>query len=65
MSKKLILKGSGVSQNQKKFPETITHKIFKTISGFYVKQRITGKVEFLFFESFLVVLTKLSFWKGE
>ena len=21
----------------KKFPETITHKIFKTISGFYVK----------------------------
>ena len=35
--KKLSLKGSGVSQNQKKFPETITHKISETNSSFHVK----------------------------
>ena len=38
---------------------TITHKIFETNSVFQVKQRITGKVSFLFFKSFLLVSTKL------
>ena len=32
MSKKLSLKGSEASWNKKKFPETITHKIFETNS---------------------------------
>ena len=36
---------------------TITHKIFETYSSFHVKQRITGKVYFLFFKGFLLVLT--------
>ena len=40
----------------------IIHRIFETNSGFHVKSRTTEKVEFLFFESFLLVLTKLSFW---
>ena len=43
---------------------TITHKIFETNSSFHVKQRTTGKVQFLFFKSFLLVLTKLSFSQG-
>ena len=34
---------------------SITHKIFETNSSFH----------FLFFKSFLLVLTKLSFWQGE
>ena len=37
---------------------TITHKIFQTNFSFHVK------VSFLFFKSFLRVLTKLSFWQG-
>ena len=36
MSKKLGLKESGASQNQNKFPETITHKISETNSSFQV-----------------------------
>ena len=32
MSKKLSLNGSGASQNQKKFPDTITQKISETNS---------------------------------
>ena len=42
----------------------ITHKIFETNSTFDVKQRTTGKVSFLFFKSFPLVLSKLSFWQG-
>ena len=42
-----------------KKPSTTTiHKIFETNSSFHVKQRSTGKVQFLFFSSFLLVLTK-------
>ena len=37
MSKKSGLKLSGESLNQKKVPETITHKIFETNSSFHVK----------------------------
>ena len=40
-------------------------KIFETNSSFHVKQRITGKVQFLFFSSFLLVLTKSSFWEED
>ena len=41
---------------------TIIHKIFETNSSFHVKQRTPGKVQFLFFRRFLLVLTKFSFW---
>ena len=37
----------------------ITHKIFEINSSFHVKWRSTGKISFLFFKSFLPVLTKL------
>ena len=43
---------------------TITHRISETNSSFRGKQRIVGKVKFLFYKSFLLVLTKLSFWQG-
>ena len=42
---------------------TTMDKIFETISSFYVKQHTTGKVQFLLFSSFLLVLTKFSFSK--
>ena len=35
---------------------TIIRKIFKTNSSFHVKLRTTGKVQFLFFRRFLLVL---------
>ena len=41
-----------------KFPETITSKITKANSTFHEKQPATGKVDFLFFNSFLLVLPK-------
>ena len=41
-------------------PTTI-HRIFETKSTFHVKQRTTGKVQFPFVSSFLLVLTKFSF----
>ena len=40
---------------------TTMDKIFETISSFHVKQHTTGKVQFLLFSSFLLVLTKFSF----
>ena len=43
------------------FMSTTIHKIFETNSSFYVKQCTTGKVQFLFFSSFLLVLTQFSF----
>ena len=47
---------------KKSSAEKITHKMFETNSGFHLKCRATGKVQFLLFKSFLLVLTKLSFW---
>ena len=44
MLKKLSLKGSGASQNQKNFAETMTYKISETNSSSRVKDRTTGKV---------------------
>ena len=40
---------------------TAIYKILETNSSFYVKQRTTGKVQFLFFSSFMLILTKFSF----
>ena len=37
---------------------TILAKIFQTNCSFSVKQHPTGKVQFLFFKNFLLVLTK-------
>ena len=43
----------------KRFIRTATiHKIFETNSSFHVKQHNTGKAQFLFFSSFLQLLTK-------
>ena len=41
-----------------KFPETITSKISKANSVFHEKQHATGKVDFLIFNSFLLLLPK-------
>ena len=37
----------------------------ETNSIFHVKQRKTRKGSFLFFNSFILVLTKLLFWQGD
>ena len=58
---KLNLKGHGQVRNKKLFLETIIHKVFAADSSFHVKWRTTGKVQFLFFRSFLLVLTKFLF----
>ena len=55
----------GRFRTNKKFPETISHKISEGNPSFHVKQRTIGEVEFVFFKSFLLVLTKLSFWQGD
>ena len=44
---------------------TTIHKIFETNSSFHVKQGTTGKVQFLFLSSFLLVLTKFLFWEED
>ena len=44
---------------------TTIQKILETNSSFYTKQRTTGKVEFLFFSSFKLILTKFSFWQED
>ena len=40
-------------------------RIFETKSTCHVKQRTTGKFKFPFFTSFLLVLTKFSFWEED
>ena len=46
--------------------KTITiHKIPERNSSFYVKQRTTGKIQFLFLSSSLLILTKFSFWEED
>ena len=47
------------------FASTTIHKILETNSSFYVKQRTTGKVQFLFFSYFLPILTNFSFWEED
>ena len=44
---------------------TSIHKIFETNSSFHVKRRTTGKDQFLFFSSFLLVLTQFPFWEED
>ena len=44
---------------------TIPSEAFETGSSFWVKQRTAGEVQFPFSGSFVLVLTKFSFWKGE
>ena len=44
---------------------TIIHKVLETNSSFHVKERTTGKVQFLFFREFLLLLTKFSFWEED
>ena len=44
---------------------TIIHKIFETNSRFHVKKRAMEKAFFVFFRSFLLVLTKFSFWQED
>ena len=57
MYKKLC--GLGQVRIKKIVPDPITHKISESNLSFYVKYRTKGKVLFLFFKSFLLVLTKL------
>ena len=42
---------------------SIMDEILETNSSFHVKQRSTERVQFLFFGTFLLVLTKFSFWE--
>ena len=46
-------------------PATTIHRTFEINASFHLKQRTTGKVQFLFFGSFLLVLTKFSFWEED
>ena len=43
----------------------IIQKIFEANSGFHVKWCPTGKVPFLYFRSFWLVLEKTSFWQKD
>ena len=52
-------------RSKKLLPETIMDKIFETNSSFHVKQRTTEKIQFLFSRSFLLVLSKISFWEED
>ena len=66
LSKKIKFEGVwGELEAKLLFAETTIHKIFETNSRFHVKQRTTGKVQFVFFSSFLLVLTKFSFWEED
>ena len=49
---------------KKKFPETTTLKISENNYSFHLKWCTMGKVSFLFFKSFLLVVTKPSCWDG-
>ena len=52
------------SKKQEKEAGTTTiHEILETNSSFYVKLCTTGKFQLLFFSSFLLILTKFSFWE--
>ena len=53
------------TQSEAYLEPTIIHNIFETESSFYVKWRTTGKVSYLFFKSFLLALTKFSFWQED
>ena len=44
---------------------TIMYKIFETNCSFHVKDPTTGKVQFLFFRTFLPISTKSSFWEED
>ena len=48
-----------------KYRSTIIHKIFVTNCSFHVKQRTTGKVQYLFFKSFWPVSLKILFRQGD
>ena len=56
--------GLGRVRSKKPFAETTIHKIFDRNSSFHVKQLTTGKVEFLFFQRILQLITKLLFRGG-
>ena len=53
------------SRNENFVNTTTSHKIFQTNSSFDVKQRTTRKVQFLLVSSFLLILTKFSFWEED
>ena len=55
-----------VTEKRKKYSRTaILAKIYETNFNVNVKQRTTGKVQFQFLNSFLLVLTKCSFWEED
>ena len=47
------------------FFAAIPGKLFKTKSSFYVEWCTTGKVQYPFSESFVLVFTKFSFWRED
>ena len=51
----------GKLDTKKLFLKTVMRTIFAPDSSFHVKWRTTGKVQFLFFRRFLLVLTKFLF----
>ena len=57
-----VLRSLGQIRNEKLFCETIMDKIYGKNPSFHVKYHTTGKVHFIFFRSFLLVLIKFSFW---
>ena len=52
-------------RSKKLFLQKIDVKIFDTNSSSHVKRRTTGKVKFLFFSRFLIVLTRFPFREGD
>ena len=54
----------GRVRSKKLIPETIFREYLRH-SSFRAKLRTTGKVQFLFFNGFLLVMTKFSFSPGD
>ena len=52
-----------VIYKQKTVFKTIMDKLFETNFRFHVKWHTEGKVQYLLFITFLLVLTKFHFWK--
>ena len=58
------IKGTAAVKLYKKISTTMG-KIFEKNSSFHVKERTTGKVQFAFSISLLLVLLKFSFWEKD
>ena len=63
--KKLTFKDLGQARSKELFAETTIDRIFEKKCNFHVKEHTTGKFQFPFLSSFLLVLVKCLFWEED